>query len=152
MNLFNLADGELEDGPEGRGFRLVRVAAGFDAKLTGLTVYELEPGEKNWPYHFELNEEEWVILLSGSVVVRTPDGETVLREGDTMCFPPGPSGAHALRNDGDAVARFAMPSSIAQLGDATVYPDSNKVKVAFPGGFRRMVSLDQELDYWEGEE
>ena len=119
--------------------------------MTGLGVYELPPGQKAWPYHFELNEEEWVIVVSGEVTVRTPEGEEVLRAGDTMCFPAGPAGAHAMFNASDAVARFAMPSSVAPLGDATVYPDSNKVKVAFPGGFRRIVSLDHELDYWDGE-
>jgi uncharacterized cupin superfamily protein len=147
--VFNLLDGELS---EERDFRRAGVASQFGARLTGLSVYELSPGHKTWPYHFELNEEEWVLVVSGEVTVRTPEGDVVLRAGETMCFPPGPAGAHALRNESDAVSRFAMPSSVAQLGDSTVYPDSNKVKVSGPGGFRTIVSLERELDYWDGEE
>ncbi len=145
MNVFNLLDGNLEAGPDGRGFRRASVAAGCGATLTGLSVYELSPGERNWPYHFELSEEEWVLVIFGEVTVRTPNGDVVLRAGDTFCFPPGPAGAHAMRNDTSAVTRFAMPSLIARLGDATVYPDSNKLKVVGPG-FRRVVSLDPERD------
>jgi uncharacterized cupin superfamily protein len=144
----NLLDGDI---PEDERFRRVSISSALGAKVTGLSVYELPPGVKTWPYHFELNEEEWLIVVSGEVTARTPEGNVVLRAGDTMCFPPGPAGAHAVLNESGAVARFAMPSSVAQLGDATVYPDSNKLKVSGPGGFRRIVSLDPELDYWDGE-
>ncbi len=67
--------------------------------LTGFGVYELEPGEATWPYHFELNEEEWLIVVAGEVTLRTPDGERILRVGDVVCFPAGAAGAHAMRND-----------------------------------------------------
>ncbi len=58
--------------------------------------------------------------------MRTPDGERVLRAGDVVCFPPGAEGAHAVRNDIEAVARFAMPSSWAGEGYVAVLPDSGK--------------------------
>ena len=82
--------------------------------LTGFGVYELEPGEATWPYHFELNEEEWLIVVAGEVTLRTPDGERVLRVGDVACFPAGAAGAHAMRNAGASTARFAMPSQRAR--------------------------------------
>jgi hypothetical protein len=52
-------------------------------------VYELDPGNGSWPYHFEAAEEEGLIVVAGEVTLRTPDGESVLRVGDVVCFPAG---------------------------------------------------------------
>ncbi len=151
--IFNLLDIELstyEDGPDGHRFGKRRVGWELDAALTGLSVYEIEPGQATWPYHFELNEEEWLIVVSGELTLRTPDGERVLRAGEVACFPPGAAGAHAVRNHGATAARFAMPSSVAPVGDATVYPDSGKFKLDGPG-FSHRGRLGDPLEYWEGE-
>ena len=151
--IVNLLDWELEaldDGPEGHRFCARSVGRDAGASLTGFGVYELEPGEATWPYHFELNEEEWLIVVAGEVTLRTPDGERILRVGDVACFPVGAAGAHAMRNAGASIARFAMPCSIAPYGDACVYPDSGKVKVSGPG-FQHRGRLGEQVDYWEGE-
>ena len=121
-----------------------------DEKLTGLSVYELPPGEAAWAYHYELNREEWLIVVAGEVVVRSPTGERTLRTGDVACFPPDESGAHAVRNGSASTARFAMPSSFAPQGYVAVRPDSNTALIVGPG-FRRIVPLDEEREYWEGE-
>ena len=151
--IINLLSWELEendDSPAGHRFRGAPVGAQVGASLTGFGVYELEPGEATWPYHFELNEEEWLIVVAGEVTLRTPDGERILRVGDVACFPVGARGAHAMRNAGASTARFAMPCSIAPYGDACVYPDSGKVKVSGPG-FQHRGRLGEQVDYWEGE-
>ena len=151
--VFNLLDGELEQSPLGRdGHRLARkqLTQLFDTTLTGLSVYELPPGEAAWPYHYELQREEWLIVVSGEVVVRSPEGERTLRGGDVACFPPGESGAHAVRNGSSEPARFAMPSSFAPHAYVAVRPDSNTALIVGPG-FRRIVPLDEEREFWEGE-
>ena len=151
--MINLRDCELEsfdDGPAGRRFRRRGIAAEHGANLTGCTVYELDPGHASWPYHFELVEEEWLIVIEGEVTLRTPEGERRLRAGDVACFPIGPAGAHAVRNDSDATARFAMPSSMAPYGDAVVYPDSGTFRIG-GGGFNHRGRLGDEVAYWEGE-
>jgi uncharacterized cupin superfamily protein len=150
--VYNLRDGELQDpdGPEGHRFRDFGVARDAGAKLTGLAVYELPPGEAAWPYHFELNEEEWLIVVEGEVMLRTPDGERVLRAGDTACFPAGAAGAHAVRNAGSSTARFAMPSTEVPRGGAVVYPDSGKYSIYGPG-FQHRGKLGEPVEYWEGE-
>ena len=150
VNLLTLDLESQDDGPEGHRFRAESVSRLAGASLTGLGVYELEPGEATWPYHFELNEEEWLIVVAGEVTLRTPDGERLLRVGDVACFPAGAAGAHAMRNAGASTARFAMPSSSAAYGDACVYPDSGKVKVSGPG-FQHRGRLGEPVDYWEGE-
>jgi len=152
--VFNLLALELspsrEPAPPGHAFSARSVSADVGAQLTGCGVYELEPGQASWPYHFELNEEEWLIVVSGELTLRTPDGERVLRAGDVACFPAGAGGAHAVRNEGDGVARFAMPSSVSPFGDACVYPDSGKFKLSGPG-FSHRGRLGDEVGYWEGE-
>ena len=150
VNLLDLELASYEDGPDGHRFSMGHIARELGAALTGLTVYEVEPGQSTWPYHFELNEEEWLIVIVGELTLRTPDGERLLQAGEIVCFPAGASGAHAVRNDGTATARFAMPSSVALLGDATVYPDSGKFRLDGPG-FSHRGRLGDPLEYWEGE-
>jgi uncharacterized cupin superfamily protein len=151
--IFNLLDGDLAENAHAReGHRFLRAMLGqaAGAKHTGLSVYELPPGESAWAYHYELNREEWLIVVSGEVVVRTPAGEETLRAGDVTCFPIGSAGAHQVRNDSTSAARFAMPSSWAGDGYVAVRPDSNTALIVGPG-FRRIVPLDEDLGYWERE-
>jgi uncharacterized cupin superfamily protein len=141
---------EPPDNPPGHSFSGRSLTPLFGAVATGLGVYEVEPGNATWPYHFETTEEEWLIVIDGELTLRTPEGETVLRAGDVACFPAGAAGAHAVRNHTDAPVRFAMPSTKAPYGDACVYPDSGKVRVAAPG-FDHRGLLGEPVDYWEGE-
>lgn len=144
--IFNLREYALPESPRFRGTSLTDEVG---AKLTGMGLYEVPPGVKHWPYHFEVTEEEWLVVVEGEVVLRTPDGERVMRAGDVACFPAGT--AHAIRNDSDANARFVMPSTQPQYGSAVVYPDSGKFVIRAPGGFSHRGYLGDEVDYWEGE-
>jgi uncharacterized cupin superfamily protein len=141
---------EPEEGPPGHSFSHASVREALGAEQTGLGVYELPPGQSGWPYHFELGEEEWAIVLEGEVTLRTPAGERTLSRGDVVCFPAGADGAHAFTNDSAETVRFAMPSAITHLADVAVYPDSGKIKVSGPG-FGRRFELGPEKEYWEGE-
>jgi uncharacterized cupin superfamily protein len=150
FNLLELSLQAVADAPAGHAFSEASVTETVGARLTGLSVYELPPGEAGWPYHFELGEEEWAIVVDGEVTLRTPSGERVLRRGDVVCFPTGADGAHAFRNDGERPARFAMPSTGPTHIDACVYPDSGKIKVN-GRGFARRFDLGPAREYWEGE-
>ena len=79
---------------------------------TGLMmfVYDLDPGSSSSPYHYEY-EEEWLLVVDGTLVLRAPDGEHTLQHGDLVRFPPGPDGAHKVMNRSDAPARTLMFSS-----------------------------------------
>ena len=103
--------------------------------------------ETPWPFHYHHGVEEWLIVVEGTPTVRTPSGERVLRVGDVVCFPSGPSGAHSFRGPGRVLMLSANRSpSIA------VYPDSDKLGTR-PG--EREDTLDfrrgDAVDYWEGE-
>jgi uncharacterized cupin superfamily protein len=131
--IFNLADGELVRHE--RGYLGRSLGKDNDARHCSIGVYELAPGESGADYHFELTREEWLLVVSGELTLRTPDGERVLRAGDTVAFVPGEKGAHEVRNDGDVPARLAMPSTLEE-SRSVVYPDTGKVAVVAPAFFR----------------
>ena len=148
--IVNLRDLELEsydEGPEGRRFHLRAVGPIVGAERTGTTVYEVEPGNATWPYHFEIADEEWMFVIEGEVVLRTPEGERPMRAGDVACFPIGAAGAHEVRNESESPARFALTSHAVGPGGGAVYPDSGKVLVYAPG-FKHRGMLGDEVEYW----
>lgn len=149
-NLLAAALAEASDSPPGHRIAGTSLTERFGAVATGMSVYEIEPGNAAWPYHFEAVEEEWLIVIEGELTLRTPEGESVLRSGDVACFPAGAAGAHAVRNHTDAPVRYAMPSTSAPYGDACVYPDSGKLRLSAPG-FSHRGRLGELVDYWEGE-
>ena len=57
-----------------------------------MSLYELPPGEKSFPYHYEIGFEEWLLVLTGRPTLRTPDGERELRAWDVAFFPEAPTG------------------------------------------------------------
>jgi uncharacterized cupin superfamily protein len=140
-----------EADPDGYRSGLANVGQAVGGKLLAVKVYELPAGESVCPYHYEY-EEEWLLILGGTVVVRSPLDEEELGQGEMVCFPPGPAGAHKVTNRSDAVARIMMFSSAREPAVA-VYPDSDKIGV-WPGNPDDKVMLrrpDGNVDYWDGE-
>ncbi len=113
--------------PEGFRRDSTRVGAALGAARTGLSVYELPPGQAIGPYHYEEPEEEWLVVVSGTPTLRHPGGEEQLEPWDLVFFPSGPAGAHLVRNKSESTARVAMFSSNSAAAGAVVYPDSDMV-------------------------
>jgi uncharacterized cupin superfamily protein len=150
----NVFDAEFEyDNSDPQGYRSGMARVGQAAGGRDLTVklYEIRPGEALCPYHYEY-EEEWLLVLDGSIELRTPDGTEELRRGDVVCFRPGPDGAHKTTNRGSEPARVLMWSSAREPAVA-VYPDSDKVGVWTPNKGDKIMArrADAHLDYWDGE-
>jgi uncharacterized cupin superfamily protein len=127
----NLAEIPCEPRPHlPAGFRRssTRLGSALGAARTGLSVYEVPPGEAVGPYHYEDPGEEWLLVVSGAPTLRHPGGETVLEPMDVVFFPAGAAGAHQVRNDGDSLARIAMFSSMSAVG-AVVYPDRDMIQL-----------------------
>ena len=126
----NLAAIDCDRRPQlPEGFRRAsnRVGAALGASRTGLSVYELPPGQAIGPYHFEDPDEEWLLVVSGTPTLRHPGGEMQLEPWDIVFFPSGPDGAHLVRNDGESNARVAMFSSGGAAAGAVVYTDSDMI-------------------------
>jgi uncharacterized cupin superfamily protein len=150
INLNDLVPEYDESDPEGYRAGMARFGPALGASQMGASVYELPPGQSICPYHYEYPEEEWLFVLGGRVTLRHPGGEEELREGDVVCFQPGPDGAHKVTCLGQETARVLMTST-KQTPAIAVYPDSDKVAV-FPGDDRdRLMMRRDTLDYWDGE-
>jgi uncharacterized cupin superfamily protein len=151
MNVFE-ADFEYDDAdPTGYRSGMARVGDLAGGKDLSVKLFEVPPGETLCPYHYEY-EEEWLIVLEGTIALRTPDGERALERGEVVCFPPGPAGAHKTTNRGERPARLLMFSSAREPAVA-VYPDSDKIGV-WPGDDRDNLMFrrsDGGVDYFEGE-
>ena len=153
MERVNIFEAELQrdaDDPEGYRAAYLKLAPEIGAKTMAGTVYELEPGNSNCPYHYE-SDEEWLLVLEGTLTVRHPDGEEELGKGDLVCFPVGPEGAHKLTNRGGETVKMLIVST-ADLPAVAVYPDSDKIGV-FTEGRRDnvMVRRASSVGYWDGE-
>jgi uncharacterized cupin superfamily protein len=153
-DVFNIFgdDWDAENDREGYGHRSVAVGKRLGAELLGATVYELPPGERTWPYHWETASEEWVLVVAGRPTLRTPDGERELRQGDVAVFPRGPGGGHALANRGEETARVVVFSTKGPL-DVVHYPDSGKLGVwtAERGYIAITDEQSEPPDYWDVE-
>jgi uncharacterized cupin superfamily protein len=144
---------EIEHGSF--GVRGTRLGAQAGAERVGLTVYELDPGKKNLPYHAHFGIEEVIVVLRGTPTLRSPEGERILDEGEVVVCPPGREGAHQLINGGDSVVRYLMVSSKA-TADLIEYPDSGKVSaqggdLGAPGSAAYMLATEPQMEYFEGE-
>lgn len=104
------------------GVQIAELADALGSLQFGLRLLALEDGRGEGEYHFHHAIEEWLVVLAGAPVVRTPARERTLREGDVLCFPPGAAGAHRVTGPG----RVLMLSDKARL-DAIEFPDSGAV-------------------------
>jgi uncharacterized cupin superfamily protein len=122
MNIWDDNWGEQpEDWSGGGGLAKRLVPSG---PFLGASVYEF--GRGNFMiFHFHHGSEELLIVLRGTPTLRTFDGERVLEEGEVVHFPPGPSGAHELRNDTDEPVRFVVAGTRVSP-EVVEYPDLNQ--------------------------
>lgn len=155
MVRFNIFDGEFAydaDDPDGFRAGMIRFGPKIGARRLGGSLYEIPPGESICPYHYEVGDEEFLIVLEGQPSVRHPGGEEELRPGDAVCFLEGPEGAHKVSNHSGEPARVLMFSTVRDPA-ICVYPDSDKVGVFTTGDtplgllFRRSTAVG----YFEGE-
>ena len=145
MRRFNILAPEFDHASERDGYRWrgARIGPQLGSEQIGACLYELGAGQRTYPYHFHHGTEEWVLVVAGSPLVRTPDGERTLRQGELLCFPAGAAGAHQLSGPGTVLIISAN-----RTPDAAEYPDSGKLGVRPPGAIFR---LADSAGYWEGE-
>lgn len=109
---------------ETEGYEGQRVGDAAGLTQFGVNRAVLAPGGRTALRHWHENEDEFVIILSGEVVLREDEGETVLRAGDCAGFKAGAANGHALENRSEA------PAILFEIGtrspDETAhYPDAD---------------------------
>ena len=97
---------------------------GNQAGLTqyGVNLLTMPPGSWSSQRHWHTEEDEFVYVLSGEVVLVTDQGEEILRPGDCAGFKAGEQDGHHLQN------RSAADALVLEVGgrseaDACTYPD-----------------------------
>ncbi|HXZ22292.1 MAG TPA: cupin domain-containing protein [Pseudolabrys sp.] len=81
---------------EGRSRKRLARAAGLTH--FGVNVCTLKPGAASSQRHWHENEDEFVYVLSGEVVLREDSGEIVLKPGDAAAWKAGVANGHCLIN------------------------------------------------------
>jgi uncharacterized cupin superfamily protein len=109
--------------PTGFRYRAAKLGPLLGADRLDGTVVDLDPGEGSEPYHYVYGREEWLLVLAGTPTLRHPQGEAQLEDGDLVCLPEGPAGAHRLLNRGESVVR-ALFLSTTGLPANVCYPDT----------------------------
>ena len=115
FNLFAEQAWDNENDQPGYRHRAAVIGKRLGATLLGGSLYELPPGEKTWPYHYEFGCEEWRIVVSGRPTLRGPDGERELAPGDVAVFPEGAAGGHQVINRSEEPSRVLILSSKSPL-------------------------------------
>jgi uncharacterized cupin superfamily protein len=77
-------------------------------------------------YHAHHGSDEVLFVLRGTPTLRTPTGERRLEEGEVVHFPPGPEGAHGLRNDTETPVRYVVAGTRVSP-EVVEYPDLKQV-------------------------
>lgn len=108
--------------------RGTRLGPGAGMVQLGCSVFELDPGGQAAPYHLHHANEELLIVLTGTLELRTPDGVRTVTRGAVVAFPAGAQGAHRLRNSSAEKARYLLVSTMRfpeiadQLDTGTILP------------------------------
>jgi uncharacterized cupin superfamily protein len=98
----------------------------------GVNLVTLGPGGQSALRHWHTLEDELVYVLSGEVVLRTSDGEQVLRAGTCAGFPAGKRDGHCFVNRSSEPAQYLEIGSRVN-GDNAFYPDDDLVWVEVDG-------------------
>ncbi|HEU4659868.1 MAG TPA: cupin domain-containing protein [Pseudolabrys sp.] len=88
---------------EGRSRKRLGRAAGLTH--FGVNICTLKPGAASSQRHWHENEDEFVYVLQGELVLCEDGGETVLKSGDSAAWKAGAPNGHCLinRSNRDAV-------------------------------------------------
>jgi uncharacterized cupin superfamily protein len=141
----NLFEPEFDTEHDRPGFtyRRARLGRQAGAERLGASLYELAPGQAQWPMHYHLGNEELLIVIRGRPMLRTRGGERELGEGEVVALPVGERGAHQVVNRTDEPVRVLIVSEMTGP-DIVVRPESGKLS-AFG---RAPGSPDDEGEHW----
>ncbi|MGB0661053.1 MAG: cupin domain-containing protein [Mangrovicoccus sp.] len=116
----------------------------------GANLVILAPGARSSLRHWHLNEDEFVMVTQGQVILHDDLGETVMQVGDCAAFPAGAQNGHCFENQSDQEARFLVVGTKAPREEAT-YSDID-LKVTLENGEARFTHKDGRPYAASGEE
>jgi uncharacterized cupin superfamily protein len=108
----------------------------------------LNPGQYSFPYHFHRNAEELMMIISGSMTMRTPDKFETLNTGDIVFIEMGETGGHQFYNHSDQPCTYLDIRTLLSL-DVVEYPDSGKINIL---PYAEVFEKKSKTGYFTGEE
>ncbi len=88
----------------------------------GVNITRIKAGSASALRHWHEQEDEFIYMLDGELVLQESDGETVLRPGDAAGFKAGSDAAHCLMNRTDRDALYLEVGTRAK-SERVHYPD-----------------------------
>jgi uncharacterized cupin superfamily protein len=100
------------------------LGAQFGLKQFGVNLETLAPGGQSSLRHWHTETDEFVYVISGALILKTDDGESLLTQGMCVGFRAGVENAHHLLNRADADATFLVVGT-RNANDKVFYPDDD---------------------------
>lgn len=156
----NIDDVDLHAQTHGTSFeaKTGRVGTGLGLTTLGISVLNVPPGKRAWPFHRHHITEEAFFIVSGSGEYRYGGDRFPVKAGDIVAAPAGGE-AHQLVNTGSEPLRYLALSSSHGGVDIVEYPDTGKVGIMagiknhdFRTATYRAMGKVAPQDYWDGEE
>ncbi len=114
-----------------------RLADAAGLTLVGINLMTLPPGQWSSQRHWHEDEDEFVWVVSGEVVLVEDEGETVLRAGDCAGWKAGVANGHCLQNRSGADAMLLQVGNPTNPATETVdYPDIDLIIRPGDDGYR----------------
>jgi uncharacterized cupin superfamily protein len=143
-----------EDSNKIDNFRLCSdisiIKKGVNSQNLIFDLRQLNPGQYNCPYHFHRYGEELFMIISGSAMLRTPEGVEIVENGDLIFFETGETGAHQLYNHVTEPCIY-LDIRIFIGFDVCEYPDSNKINL-MQSKSDEIFDKNGQVNYFDGEE
>lgn len=125
-----------------------RLSRNVNSKHLVFDLRRLEPGKYSFPYHFHRNAEELMVIISGSMTIRTPEGLKIAEQGHIIFCEMGEAGAHQFYNHGTVTCEYLDIRTVVGI-DIAEYPDSGKIGIL---PYRDFYEKDGQVDYFQREE
>ena len=106
---------------EGRSRKRLGNAVGLTQ--FGVNICTLKPGAQSSQRHWHANEDEFVFVLEGEVVLKEDGGETVLKKGEAAGWKAGSPNGHTIINRTRQDALVLEVGTRDPKGDKVTYPD-----------------------------
>ncbi len=102
----------------------------------GANLVILQPGAVSSVRHWHQNEDEFVMVTQGELVLEQDEGETRMKRGECAAFPAGVPDGHRFVNRTDREARFLVigtkaPEEVATYSDVDMMVTSKNGKGRF---------------------
>ncbi|MEP2718194.1 cupin domain-containing protein [Pseudophaeobacter sp.] len=98
--------GKLAEATAGRFVQRIGDASGLTQ--SGINIVRIEPGGLSSLRHYHMQQDEFLVMLSGALTLIDDEGEHEMLPGDCASFPAGEANGHHLKNNTEAPATFLV--------------------------------------------